>query len=75
MRDVCFPYPDKTIFKDSSVDLKTPSFPNGSINSQELRGRGGVGDDCFPYPDKTIFKDSSDQFRFLGNCPPTPPLS
>ena len=45
---ICVPYPDKTILKDSPVDLKTPAFPCGPINSQELKGRGWAGERVLP---------------------------
>ena len=45
---ICVPYPDKTILKDAPVDLKTPAFPCGQINSQELKGWGWAGERVLP---------------------------
>ena len=64
------------------MDLAYGDNNNTILNFQSyFEVRGGLGRCCVAVHHGivlgplTLVLDVSDQFRFLGNCPPTPPLT
>ena len=65
-----------------TIDLAYGDNKNTILNFESyFEVRGGLGQCCIalhygivlgPLP---LVLDVSDQFKFLGNCPPTPPLT